>query len=414
MGGRLKESTSLEVRHPIILPKKGIVTHLILDFCHKKIQHQGRGMTLNEIRTNGYWIINTSRVVARYIKDCVTCRTMRRPLEEQRMADLPAERVEPSPPFSHNGIDCFGPFYTKHGRRETKRYGLLCTCLSSRAILLEMLEDLTTDAFLNALRCFIALRGAVRQIRSDQGTNVVRGKNQLEKGMTELDEDRVARFLVEKQCDFVMNVPEASHRGGVWERQIRTVKSVMSTVLASAAGRLNDAMLRTFLYEAMAIVNSRPLTVDTINDPRSIEPLTPNHLIHMKTSTPLPPPGKFVKEDLYARKRWRRVQYLAEQFWSRWRKEYLVNITTRQQWHTTRRNIKAGDIAILKEENLPRNQWKMVKVVETIKDKEGLVRKVKLQVGRGNSGRNTECILERPIQNLVVLVENKYNNKKKN
>lgn len=180
------------------------------------------------------------------------------------------------------------------------------------------------------------------------------------------------------------------------------------------AGRLNDAMLRTFLYEAMAIVNSRPLTVDTINDPRSIEPLTPNHLIHMKTSTPLPPPGKFVKEDLYARKRWRRVQYLAEQFWSRWRKEYLVNITTRQQWHTTRRNIKAGDIAILKEENLPRNQWKMVKVVETIKDKEGLVRKVKLQVGRGNSGRNTECILERPIQNLVVLVENKYNNKKKN
>ena len=150
--------------------------------------------------------------------------------------------------------------------------------------------------------------------------------------MTELDEDRVARFMAEKQCDFVMNVPEASHRGSVWERQIRTVRSVMSTVLASAAGRLDDAMLRTFLYEAMVIVNSCALTVDTINDPRSIEQLTPNHLIHMKTSTPLPPPGKFVKEDLYARKRWRRVQYLAEQFWSRWRKEYLDNKEKYKSW----------------------------------------------------------------------------------
>ena len=157
MGEQLKESTSLEARHPIILPKKGIVTRLILDFCHKKTQHQGWGMTLNEIRTNGYWIMSASKVVARHITDCVICRRMRRPLEEQRMADLPAERVEPSPPFSYTGIDCFGPFYTKHGRRESKRYGLLCTCLSSRAIHLEMLEDLTTDAFLNALRYFIAL-----------------------------------------------------------------------------------------------------------------------------------------------------------------------------------------------------------------------------------------------------------------
>ena len=84
--------------------------------------------------------------------------------------------------------------------------------------------------------------------------------------------------------------------GGGWEHQRRTVRSVISTVLASAAGRLDNAMLRTFLYEAMSIVNSRPITVDTINDPGGIELLTPNHLIHMKTSTQLSPPGQFVKE----------------------------------------------------------------------------------------------------------------------
>ncbi len=336
---------------------------------------------------------------------------MRRPVEEQRMADLPADRVEPSPPFSYSGVDCFGPFYTKQGRKEFKRYRLLITCLSSRAVHLEMLEDLTTDAFLNALRCFIAIRGAVRQIRSDQGTNFVGAKNELEKGLKDLDQERISTYLASKQCDFLMNVPEASHMGGVWECQIRTIRSVMNIVLAQVKGRLDDTSLRTFFYEAMSIVNSRPLTTNTINDPESVEPLTPNHLLSMKTSLPLPPPGKFVREDLYARKRWRRVQYLSEQFWSRWRKEYLTNISLRQQWHKPRRNVHVGDVVIVKEDNVPRNEWRLARVVETIADDAGFVRKVKLQMGQSKLGKKGERLtqvsfLERPIQKLVVIVEN--------
>ena len=134
------------------------------------------------------------------------------------------------------------------------------------------------------------------------------------------------------------------------------MSSVLSTVLVNSAGRLDDASLRTFFYEAMAIVNSRPLTVDTISDPTSLEPLTANHLITMKSSVPLPPPGKFIKEDLYARKRWRRVQYLSEQFWHRWRMEYLSIITLRQRWHAPRRNVDVGDIVIIKDEDVPRNE----------------------------------------------------------
>nr|XP_043899053.1 uncharacterized protein LOC122780247 [Solea senegalensis] len=411
VGGRLRiSSASLELRHPVILPKEGIVTQLILDHCHKKTQHQGRGQTLNELRANGFWILGASKLVAKYIKNCVTCRKVRGPTEQQRMADLPSDRVEPSPPFSYAGIDCFGPFYTKQGRKEHKRYGLLFTCLSSRAIHIEMLEDLTTDAFLNALRCFIAIRGAVRQIRSDQGTNFLGAKNELKKGLMALDKDRIVTFLARKQCDFLMNVPEASHMGGIWERQIRTVRSVMSTVLAQANGRLDDTSLRTFFYEAMSIVNSRPLTTDTINDPKSVEPLTPNHLLTMKSIVPLPPPGNFVKEDLYARKRWRRVQYLSEQFWSRWRKEYLANISLRQRWHVPRRNVRVGDVVIVKEDNVPRNEWRLARVVEARKEDDGLVRKVKIQIGHSKLGKQGERLtqptfLERPVQKLVVLVE---------
>ncbi|KAL7859454.1 hypothetical protein SRHO_G00146010 [Serrasalmus rhombeus] len=145
--------------------------------------------------------------------------------------------------------------------------------------------------------------------------------------------------------------------------------------------KLNDASLRAFLYEAMAIVNSRPLTVDNLTDPDSLEPLTPNHLLTQKSNKALPPPGEFIREDMYGRKRWRHVQYLAEQFWSRWRKEYLATIATRQRWHSPRRNVQPGDIVMLRDDNLPRYEWRLGRVSETTPDKDGLVRRVRVQLG---------------------------------
>lgn len=228
-------------------------------------------------------------------------------------------------------MDCFGPFHTKQGRKEHKQYGLLFTCLSCRAVHIEMLNDMSTDAFINGLRCFIAVRGAVRQIHCDQGTNFVGAKNELKEALKQLDGNLLTTFLAQRQCDFILNAPHSSHAGGVWERQIRTVRNVLRSTLSLSSGRLDDASLRTFFYEAMAIVNSRPLTVDNLTDPDSPEPLTPNHLLTMKSVVALPPPGSFIKEDMYARKRWRHVQFLAEQFWSRWKREYLSNIATRQR-----------------------------------------------------------------------------------
>lgn len=158
----------------------------------------------------------------------------------------------------------------------------------------------------------------------------------------------------------------------------------------------------------MAIVNSRPLTVDGINDPKSLEPLTPNHLIMMKSRIALPPPGTFVKEDLYANKRWRRVQYLIEQFWSRWKREYLMNISLRQKWHVPRGNVKVDDVVIIKEDMLPRNQWQLGRVVEVTHGSDGLVKKVKVQTSersKPNQKHTKSTIIERPVQKLVVLLE---------
>lgn len=360
VGGRLKNASfSTTLKYPVIVPKNHHVTKLIIAHFHSKVQHQGKGLTINEIRSNGFWIPGINRAVAAYVHQCVKCRRLRRCTEEQRMADLPSQRLDPSPPFTYCGMDCFGPFLTKQARKVHKRYGLLFTCLCCRAVHIEMLDDMTTDAFINALRCFIAIRGAVSQIKCDQGTNFVGAKNELQQALKQVDTNRLTTFLAEKQCDFMFNVPHSSHAGGIWERQIRTVRNVLRSTVSLSSGRLDDASLRTFFYEAMAIVNSRPLTVDNLSDPNSPEPLTPNHLLTMKSKAALPPPGNFIREDMYARKRWRQVQYLSEQFWSRWKREYLSNIATRQMWHTPKRNLKIGDIVMEKMDDLPRHEWRL-------------------------------------------------------
>ena len=409
VGGRLENSTlPFEVKHPIILPRSSQVTDLIIDHFHKKVKHQGKGMTMNEIRSNGLWILGLNAAVASHIYKCVQCRRQRRPTEGQKMANLPEDRVESSPPFTYCGMDCFGPFTIKEGRRELKRYAVIFTCMSSRAVHIEQLDDMTTDAFINALRCFTAIRGPVQQLRSDQGSNFVGARNELANAIKELDKDRIQSYLTTNRCEFVANVPCSSHWGGVWERQIRTTRSILNTILNDYKGRLDTSSLRTFLYEAMAIINSRPLTYQCLNDPNSLEPLTPNHLLTMKSKTLLPPPGSFVKEEVYARKRWRRVQFLAEQFWSRWRKEYLINLSLRQKWFMPKRNLKVGDVVIVQDE-VPRNEWPLGIVIESSADQEGLVRSVKIKLGSRNPQKKenyARCsIIERPVQKVVLLME---------
>ncbi|XP_028298181.1 uncharacterized protein LOC114460481 isoform X2 [Gouania willdenowi] len=406
VGGRLtRSSLHPYVKHPAIIPKSSHVSSLLIKHFHEKVRHQGRGITVNELRSNGLWITGCSSAVASHIYKCTSCRKYRRNTQDQRMSDLPEDRMETTPPFSYCGIDCFGPFFVKEGRKELKRYGLLFTCMCSRAIHIEMLDDLTSDAFINALRCFISIRGHVRQIRCDQGTNFVGAKGEFLNALKDCNKEQLKQY----GCEFVLNTPSSSHMGGVWERQIRTVRSVLTAILDQSSKRLDSASLRTFLYEVMAIVNSRPLTVENLSDP-SVEPLTPNHILMMKSSIILPPPGEFVSQDLYLRKRWRQVQFLANEFWTRWKKEYLLNLQQRQIWQKDKRNTKVNDIVILQEDNSPRYKWKLARVTEVYPSADGRVRKVKLLLSDStlnDDGKRTvkPVYLDRPVHKTVLLLE---------
>lgn len=130
----------------------------------------------------------------------------------------------------------------------------------------------------------------------------------------------------------------------------------------------------------------------------------------MKSTIILPPPGQFVREDLYLQKRWRRVQYLANEFWTRWRKEYLLNLQPRQKWHKNRRNLKVNDIVLLQDNLAPRNEWKLAKITEIFPGSDSRVRKLKLLVSnttfdKKGKSTTTTVFLERPVQKVVSLLE---------
>ena len=249
VGGRIKLSNLPdESVNPVILPKSNHVTDLILRHFHNKVQHQGRGITMNEVRASGYWIIGMSSAISSIIHKCITCRKLRSEPQQQRMAILPKDRVEPAPPFTYSAVDYFGPFSVKERRKEVKRYGVIFTCMASRAVHVEVADTLETDSFICALRRFICRRGPIRQLRSDQGTNFVGAKKELKNALQELDNNKIIKELHQHECDwftFRMNVPSASHMGGIWERQIRSVRAVLNALLLANGSQLNCEALRT-------------------------------------------------------------------------------------------------------------------------------------------------------------------------
>ena len=308
------------------------------------------------------------------------------------MADLPADRVTPGkPPFCTVGIDCFGPFLVKRGRSHEKRYGCLFTCLSTRAVHIEMLSSLETDTFINALVRFSARRGTPESIRSDNGTNFVGAQRELSDAITKWNNsDGLKTHLLQKGIEWTFNPPSASHMGGVWERMIRSVRKVMNAIMKDQV--LDDERLETIFCEVEGIVNSRPLT-PVSDDPKDEGPLTPNHILLLR---PVPTlcPGPFVKTDTYGR-RWRHVQFLADCFWRRWLREYLPLLQHRQKWKDQVRNIAVDDVVLIQDENTPRKDWPLGRVIETKTSTDGLVRSATVKT------RWTTLI--RPIHKLVLL-----------
>lgn len=393
VGGRLERAPlQLDAKHPIILPASHHVVRLIISYYHHIAGHSGTEHVLSMIRER-FWIVKARAAVRKSLNDCFSCRKRQAPVGEQKMADLPHDRITPDkPPFTYVGVDCFGPFFVRRGRSQTKRYGVVFTCLTMRAIHIEVAHSLDTDSFINSMRRFIARRGKPELVRSDNGGNFVRGEKELRSAIDGWNQEAISEFLLQRSVQWNFNPPAGSHHGGVWERCIRTIRKVMNALLKEQV--LDDEGLATLMCEVESIVNGRPLT-KVSDDPRDLEALTPNHLLLLR-SGPTLPPGVFRKEDVYSRRRWRQVQYLSDVFWRRWLKEYLPSLQERQKWQRSTSNFDVGDIVLVVDEKSPRNSWPLGRILEVKPNRgDGLVRRATLQT--------KTSVLERPIDKIVLL-----------
>ncbi|XP_028328030.1 uncharacterized protein LOC114478897 isoform X1 [Gouania willdenowi] len=405
VGGRLKRAQLLsDETNPILIPSKHHLAQLIIRHFHEKVHHQGRHFTEGAIRAGGFWIVGGKRTISSVIFKCVTCRRLRGKQQEQIMADLPEDRLSTDPPFTHVGLDVFGPWpvsvrKTRGGQADAKRWAVIFTCMSTRAIHIEVIESMDTSSFINALRRFFAIRGAAKLLRSDCGTNFVSACKELQINKQGCHDNKIDNFLKDTGCKWHFNPPHASHMAGSWERMIGVTRKILDAMLLKDKnGKLTHETLVTLMAEVTAIVNARPLTTVS-TDPENPAILTPAMLLTQKVSTPPVPPGQFESRDLF-RAQWRRVQHLANTFWSRWQKEYITGLQHRRKWKAVTPNLQTGDVVLLKESLEHRNNWPLGLISKTFPSADGRVRKVEVKIFRKGEHR---CYL-RPISEVVLLV----------
>ncbi|XP_065180445.1 uncharacterized protein LOC135811008 [Sycon ciliatum] len=356
MHGRIRSAPpgSPLTPEPVILDPSHPFTQMLLQQYHVWHGHHGQDSVANDVRQT-YWVLKLRTAVRRTWTVCQQCKNERAQPTPPQMGQIPDARVATFiRPFTHCGMDYFGPLTVTIGRRHEKRYGVIFTCLTTRAVHLELSHDLTTDCTIMAIRRLISRRGCPGVIYSDNGTNLRGAARELKESLDQLDQTRLTAELIPRGIKWEFNPPAAPHMGGAWERLVRSVKTALRAVLKERAPREDTRI--TLLTEVEAILNSRPLT-HVSSDPTDDNSLTLNHFL-LGTPAAAPVPGVFSGDDLHLRRQWRIVQVLADHFWRRWIKEYLPTLARQTKWHgRTEKKVEVGDVVVIADDNAVRNTW---------------------------------------------------------
>lgn len=285
------------------------------------------------------------------------------------MADLPPARLRLyKPPFYSTGVDCFGPFTVKIGRRTEKRWGIVFKCMTTRCVHLDLLENLDSDAFLMCLRRFIARRGKPFELLSDNGTNFVGRARELREAF-EAMAPHLREQLAEQQSEFHFNPPSAPHFGGAWEREVRSVKTALKVVLKEQS--VPEAVLRTVLVEVEGILNAKPLgyVSSDVADP---DPITPSIPLMGRSDASLPH-AVYDSSNTLGNRRWRHSQVLVDHFWSGFIRHYLPRLQERQKWQKDGKQLEPDQVVLIVDPQLPRPLWPVGKVTATYPGADGRI-----------------------------------------
>ena len=394
--GRIgKSQLDFNAKHPILLHWKHHTVELFLRNEHNDNQHEGTEHVRNIVQQK-IWILGIRNALRSIKNKCVTCRKGRAQTIAPVMADLPEERLDASTAFTNVGVDYFGPFIVKIGRRNEKRWCCLFTCLTMRAVHIEVVPKLDTDSCLNAIMRFIARRGKPNTIISDNGTNFVGAEREFAEYVAEWNKEGIEEHLIQRGIRWKFNPPAAPHIGGVWERLVRSCKKAMYAVLGNRS--VTEDVLSTTFCIVEQTLNARPLT-PVSSDVNDLEALTPNHFLlgNKNVCLPyLPCAEEFVDH----RKLFRQTQVYANLIWDRFRKEYLPTLNNRQKWRSTaNETLKEGDLVWLIEDSDKRGYYNLGRVTETIDGSDGVIRSATVRTNDG--------VYKRPVVKLAPVLPGK-------
>lgn len=377
VNGRIQNAECVEEtsRAPILLPMRHKFTDLVIDHEHVKNGHCGRNTVYNTLRQR-YWIPDGRFAVRRSWTRCNLCKMKRAKPVYPEMGNLPKYRLAAfEPPFTYTGVDMFGPVEVTVGRRHEKRWGMLLTCMVTRAIHLEVTAGISGDETMLALSRFVDCRGVPRHFYSDNGTNFQAVSKEVKK------RDKYYK----SDWHFI---PAASpHMGGAWETMVKQVKKVLEFLLKEKYPR--DQVLHTTLKAVENIVNSRPLSYVS-GDADDPEALTPNHFLRgigvaagsVSSQEAVSGSGFFGEEIREDRDRWgklwEKAQCLANRFWERWSKEVLPDLLRKDKWNATTEPVQEGEVVIMIDELKPRREWTKAIVTKTFPGSDGIIRSVEV------------------------------------
>ncbi|KAL4123429.1 hypothetical protein QTP88_015607 [Uroleucon formosanum] len=410
VGGRLKNATTIDInqRHPIVLPADNHFTRLLFKCEHERCMHGGPQATLSAIRLL-YWPLNGRNIARSTVHRCVKCFRYKPVVMQPIMGQLPADRVEPARPFLKCGIDFAGPFLIKSSIRRNasllKGYVCMFVCFTTKAVHIELVGDLSTQAFISALNRFFDRRGKSITIYSDNATNFVGASHKLKEWydlfQTEQHKKKVEEVLSESEVQWRFIPPRSPHFGGLWEAAVKSMKNLVQKKILGNV-HLTYEELYTVLTRAEACLNSRPLTPIS-TDPNDLSVLTPGHFLIGDSLLAIPEPD-IAHVSINRLTRWRRLSHYSQIIWKKWSREYLNQLQERKRWAVEKGpKLDIGTVVLVRDENLSPLYWKLGRVTSVQQGPDEIIRSAEVKLEKG--------LITRAVRKLCPLPFDGNNNK---
>lgn len=391
--GRLHNSNySYDTKHPMLLCSKHHVTKLIFRAKHIELFHASPLLLLAEIRQS-YWTLGGRNLAKSIVHHCVKCIRHKAQKIQPIMGHLPTLRTELEFPFLNTSVDYAGPILiaNRRGRgcKLIKSYICIFTCLAVKAVHLELVTELSAEAYLAALRRFAARRGKPQTILSDNATNFVGASNDLK---SIISNPSIASNLADENINFLFTPAYSPHFNGLAEAAVRSTKYHLRRVLGMT--HLTYEEMYTCLTQIEAILNSRPIT-PLSTDPSDYCALTPSHFLIGRTTSSVPMQTVSETANVNLLERHRRVDALKLHFWRRFTNEYITSLQQRTKWTKSNEGLQPNSLVIIRERNTPPLVWSLGRITAVYPGSDGINRVAEIKTNRGTIRRayNNICAL---------------------